>query len=331
MRPPRNVVLEGDALEMLKTLDADSIDSVVTSPPYFRARVYDAGDRELGREDHVDEWVANLRAVSREIFRVLKPTGSYWLNIGDMYSCHRKLGAPRKSLLLAPERLLQTLLADDWVIRNKVAWVKSTPLPSPVLDRLNNAWEPVVHLVKQGDYFYDLDAIRVPLVSRQRGSLKATPASVLGPLAGPRIGLQRLALEGRSGHVLGKNPSDAWTLPPGRGVGGHHATFPAALVRRPILATTPEHVCTACGRAWRRSKRRVRFLEGQAQCRPLVPCGCGAPTQPGIVLDPFVGSGTTLKVARALGRDGLGIELSPRFAQLARERAGYSECEVVAA
>ena len=331
MRPPRNTVLEGDALEILTTLDSSSADCVVTSPPYFRARVYDAGDGELGREDHVDEWVANLRAVSREIARVLKPTGSYWLNVGDLYSRHKNLGAPPKSLLLAPERMLRALLDDGWLVRNKIAWQKSTPLPSPVLDRLTNGWEPVFHMVRQADYYYDLDAIRVPLKSTSRGSMKVTPLAVLGPLAGPRLGLQRLALEGRSGHPLGKNPSDVWNLPPGRSVGGHFATFPESLVRRPILATTPEQICTDCGRAWRRSKRRVTYLEGQPQTRPQVPCGCGAPTRPGLVLDPFVGSGTTLKVARALARDGLGIELSPRFAHLARERAGYAEREGMAA
>jgi site-specific DNA-methyltransferase (adenine-specific) len=320
---PRNVVLEGDALAVLPTLADASVDAVVTSPPYFRARHYSAGESELGREDHVDDWVANLVAVSREIARVLIPTGSYWLNLGDLYSRHSQLGAPPKSLLLAPERMVRALLADGWLVRNRVAWVKSTPLPSPVLDRLTNGWEYVFHLVKQADYFYDLDAIRVPLKSTSKlGRSRVTPASVLGELSGPRIGLARLAMERRSGHPLGRNPTDVWTLPPGRGIGGHHATFPEALARRPILATVPRHVCTACGRPWRRSKRRVTYLASKPQTRPLVPCGCEAPSRPGLVLDPFVGSGTTLKVARELGRDGLGIELNADFAQLARERAG---------
>jgi len=69
-----------------------------------------------------------------------------------------------------------------------------------------------------------------------------------------------MALEGRSGHLLGKNPGDAWVLPTGRKVGGHIATFPESLVRRPILATAPEQVCTGCERPWRRSKRRVTYL-----------------------------------------------------------------------
>jgi site-specific DNA-methyltransferase (adenine-specific) len=318
---PRNTVLQGDAIEVLETLAPRSVESVITSPPYFQARNYGAGDGELGAEEHVDDWAANLRDVSREIARVLVPTGSYWLNVGDLYSRHVRLGAPPKSLLLAPERLVRGLLDDGWIVRNRVAWIKNAPLPSPVLDRLTNSWEYVFHLVRQRDYFYDLDSIREPLRSKPKTTGTRASDEGLGQLAAPRIGLARLAAEGRSGHALGKNPGDAWVLPTGHRVAGHIATFPEALVRRPILATTPLHVCTNCGRSWRRSKRRVRFLESRPLARPLVPCGCEAPTRPGLVLDPFVGSGTTLKVARELGRDGLGIELKAEYAEVARERA----------
>lgn len=328
---PRNAVICGDALSTLRTFAPDSVDAVVTSPPYFRARHYGSGLGELGQENHVDEWVENLRAASIEIERVLVPTGSYWLNVGDLYSRHNRLGAPPKSLLLGPERLVRGLLADGWIVRNRVAWIKSAPLPSPVLDRLTNSWEYVFHLVRQRDYYYDLDAIREPLKSGPRRSRIQRADPGLGDLAAPRIGLARMAAEGRSGHVLGKNPGDSWVLPTGRRIEGHIATFPEALVRRPILATAPAQVCTACGRPWRRSKRRVQFLEGSPVPRQIEPCGCGAPTRPGLVLDPFAGSGTTLKVARALGRDVLGIELQPDFAELARHRAGLRQALLEAA
>jgi DNA modification methylase len=328
---PRNTVLQGDALATLETLDAASVDCAITSPPYFRARTYHAGQDELGTEAHVDEWVDNLRAVSREIARVLVPSGSYWLNVGDVYSRHLRLGAPPKSLLLGPERLVRGLLADGWTIRNRVAWIKNAPLPSPVLDRLTNSWEYVFLLVRQRDHYFDLDAIREPLKSRPKTTAAHADDRGLGDLAAPRIGLARMAAEGRSGHVLGKNPGDSWVLPTGRRIGAHIATFPEQLVRRPILATAPQQVCTLCGRPWRRSKRRVQFLAGRPLPRPLVPCSCEAPTRPGLVLDPFCGSGTTLRVARQLGRDALGIELNPEFAQLARERAGLVETTRAAA
>jgi DNA modification methylase len=251
--------------------------------------------------------------------------GSFWLNVGDVYSGHARLGAPAKSLLLGPERLVRGLLADGWIVRNRVAWVKTRPLPSPVADRLTNGWEYLYHLTRAPRYFFDLDAIRVPLVSTKRVSPSQAriPRRALGRLAGYRSGLDRMAREGRSGHPLGKNPSDVWTLPPGRAVKGHYATFPEALVRPPILATAPIKVCTLCGEPWTRSTRRVIVRAGKPQPRPLVPCGCKAPTRPGVVLDPFAGSGTTLKVARELGRDALGVELSPRYAALARKRAGF--------
>jgi site-specific DNA-methyltransferase (adenine-specific) len=317
---PRNLILEGDALTVLQTLASASVECVITSPPYFRARDYQVAG-QLGQEADVDAWVENLRMVAGEIARVLVPTGSLWLNVGDSYSNHARLGAPAKSLLLAPERLIRALVEDGWIVRNKVAWIKTNPLPSPVSDRLTNTWEPILHLTRQASYFYDLDAIRVPLKSAHRpGSTIATPAAVLGELAGTRVGLQRLAREGRKGHVLGKNPGDVWHLPTGRRRGTHFATFPDALVHRPIMATAPRRVCVACGSPWRRSRRAVRFLEGVPQARPFVPCGCNAPTRPGLVLDPFVGSGTTCRVAAELGRDWLGIELSAEFAELARQR-----------
>jgi site-specific DNA-methyltransferase (adenine-specific) len=126
---PRNVVLEGDASAVLATLAADSVDCVITSPPYFRARVYAAGADEIGTEPHVDEWVERVRGVSAEIARVLVPTGSYWLNVGDLYSRHVRLGAPPKSLLLGPERLVRGLLTDGWIVRNRVAWIKASGVP----------------------------------------------------------------------------------------------------------------------------------------------------------------------------------------------------------
>jgi DNA modification methylase len=325
---PRNVVLEGDARTVLATLASESVDCVVTSPPYFRLRGYEAGPEELGQETHIEEWVEHLRAVAREIHRVLVPTGSFWLNVSDAYSRHARFGAPAKSLLLAPERLALVLQEEGWFVRNRVIWAKTTPLPSPVRDRLTNGYEFVYHLVKRPTYFYDLDSVRLPLKTTKQlaplGKVTLRPLVTLGDLAGPRIGLDRMRAQGRSGHKLGRNPTDVWTLPAGRNISGHFATFPEVLARRPILATCPEHVCTACGEPWYRSTAPVETISGKPQPRPLVPCRCNAPTRPGLVLDAFCGSGTTLKVARALGRDGLGIELAPRYAEVARRRAGMT-------
>jgi site-specific DNA-methyltransferase (adenine-specific) len=256
---------------------------------------------------------------------VLKPTGSLWLVVGDSYSRHERYGAKPKSLLAAPERLILALIADGWLLRSKIAWTKTTPLPSPILDRLTNAWEYVLHLTKQSVYAYDLDPVRIPLKGvRKPSSPVQRPAIGLGDLAGPRAGLAKLALAGRSGNPAGRNPTDHWHLPSGRAIEGHTATFPEALIRRPILATAPEHICTSCRQPWRRSTEPVEVNGGIPKLRPLLPCGCRVATVPALVVDPWAGTGTTLKVARELGRDATGIELSERFAALASRRAGFA-------
>lgn len=323
---PRRVVLVGDALTRLGQLAADSVDTIVTSPPYFQLRDYHVAG-QLGQEAHVDQWVDGLREVARECMRVLAPHGSFWLNLGDSYSTHPRFGAARKSLLLGPERVARALVADGWLLRNVVIWAKSNPLPSSARDRLTTAHEYVYLFVRRASYFFDLDAIREPLVSRGRrpGSGSRTPARELGRLSGSRGGLLRLTREGRSGHCLGKNPGDVWRLGSSSYRGAHFATFPAALVRRPIQAGCPASVCTACGQPWRRSMAPVVLVGGQPQTRAFVPCGCGAATRPGLVLDPFGGSGTVAEVARSLGRDWLLIELNPEYAALARSRLGIPD------
>ena len=103
-----------------------------------------------------------LREVMRELARVLKPSGSVWLNVGDSYSRHLRYGAPPKSLLLGPERLALELLKDGWTIRNKVIWAKSQSMPCSVRDRLACTWEVVYFLTRSRQYYFDLDSIRVP-------------------------------------------------------------------------------------------------------------------------------------------------------------------------
>jgi DNA modification methylase len=315
----RNVVLQGDALEVLRTLPDASVDCVVTSPPYFQVRSYQGGAQEFGQETHIDEWVEHLRAVAAEVARVLVPWGAFWLNVGDVYASRPSEGAPAKSLLLGPERLAQALLADGWLVRNRLSWTKPNPLPSSAADRLTQSWEFVYLLVRERHYFFDLDAIREPL-AKAEARPRPTPdrRTCHGARDHGHSGLTRLGREGMRGHPLGKNPGDAWRIAGAR-VRGHGASFPAELIRRPILATCPERVCTRCGRPWQRARHPVRFVGGKPQLRALVSC-CGAATRPGLVLDPFMGSGTVALVAREHGRDWLGIELNPDYVQLTRER-----------
>ncbi|MGH3427868.1 MAG: DNA-methyltransferase, partial [Terriglobales bacterium] len=266
-------------------------------------------------------WVNELRGVLREVARVLTPTGSVWLNLGDSYSTGG-WGAPAKSLLLGPERLALALIEDGWIVRNKIVWAKRNPMPSPVRDRLAPTWEAVYLLVRQRDYFFDLDAIRAP-----HKTLKKPPTPKRGWSVPPtwrvstssNSGLDTLNAEGRVGHPLGKNPGDVWHLSTASYRGAHHAVFPASLVERPILAGSPEQRCSRCLSPWRR--QTIRKLGHFALRGDLEPtCTCAARWEPGLVLDPFIGSGTTALVAERLGRRWLGIELNSQFAHLAEER-----------
>jgi DNA modification methylase len=301
---------------------------------------------QIGLEATVDDWVTKLRAVFAEVARVLTPTGSIWIDLGDSYSRHPRYGAAAKSLLLAPERLLLALVEDGWIARNKVVWAKANPMPSSVTDRFTATYDSVYFLVRSPRYTFDLDAVRIPHTSGGSRSEKQGPVKRpdwAGPLAGSNSGLHRARLAGVPGHLLGKNPGDVWRIPTASFRGAHFATFPQALVERPLLATCPLKVCVDCGTAWkagpgktfvlgerkpassvethvRRYPNRWRVLR---QPGPLeAGCTCNGATRPGLVLDPFMGTGTVAAVAERLGRDWLGIEINPGYVDMAWKRLG---------
>jgi DNA modification methylase len=313
---PRNTILTGDAASVLASLPEASVDCVITSPPYYQLRDYGMPG-QLGLEKTVEEWVENLRTVAQAVARVLKPSGAFWLNLGDSFSRHPRYGAPPKGLLLAPERLVAALASDGWLVRNKVIWAKPNPMPSPIRDRLSLTWESLYLLVRTPRYFFDLDAIREPHTSA--GGRTARPPQGArpvwsGPLAGgSHDGLRRARTSGLPGHPLGKNPGDVWRIATRGFPGAHFATFPPELVRRPILATCPALVCSERGKPWGPAISRAGGPTGPA-------CRFAASPRPGVVLDPFFGTGTVGLVARELGRDWLGIELKPEYVEIARQR-----------
>lgn len=319
---PRNRIVVGDALKKLSALPDASVDCVITSPPYYALRDYGASG-QLGLESHVDQWVENLAAISKQVALVLVPTGTFWLNVGDTYSVHAKQGANRKSLLMAPERLALQLQRDGWIVRNKIIWAKPNPMPTSISDRLNTTYEVIYVMARQSKYFFDLDSIRVPHTS-PRNSGTRTPQMVhkeawRGPNSDSVTGLASMKARGQVGHPLGKNPGDVWTITPGGYRSAHHAIYPLALAQRMIAAGCPEARCTRCRLPWKRTL--IRGLGHVAARAALAPtCDCTAEREPGIVCDPFIGSGTTAVAAEKLGRDWLGIELNPDFASAARQR-----------
>lgn len=341
---PRGTILIGDALSRLQELEAGSIDCIITSPPYFRLRDYQHQD-QLGLEDTVQDWVSGLLAVTDEMARVLVPTGTLWLNLGDSYSTHQREGAPRKSLLLGPERLALALIQRGWTLRNKIVWAKTNAIPSSVTDRLSCTHEVIYLLTRSSRYYFDLDAIRQPPKTRcttpdgppsppprqprthrphhrpPSRHRRGMPPHWRGPNTDGDQGLATMKRQKTICHPLGKNPGDVWHLAASNYRGAHFATYPTHLVERMLLAGCPERRCRTCRAPY---TRPIRRLGTEALRLALTPsCHCapdGHTSEPGIVLDPFIGSGTTAIVAEKHHRDWLGVEINADFAQLAWQR-----------
>lgn len=274
--PRLDQIYVGDALAILKRWPDDLVDLVLTSPPYYQLRDYGVAG-QLGLEETTAEYVAKLLDIVRELRRVLKPSGSVFLNLGDTYQ--------RKSLLGIPWRVALEMLEEGWLLRNAIVWHKPNALPRPFTDRLTTTYELVFHFVKRERYYYDLDAIRVP----HKGTNREVAATRRFERQSRFPHLPGLPVAGNfRPHPKGKNPGDVWSIPsetrpkasitPG---GAHFAPFPESLCERPIHAACPPG---------------------------------------GVVLDPFIGSGTTAVVARRLSRHFLGIELSAEYAALAERR-----------
>jgi DNA modification methylase len=216
----------GDALEVARTLPSGSIDCICCSPPYFHLRDFGV-EGQYGQEATPAEYVETLRALFTELWRVLSPTGTCWLVLGDTYQ-------KNKNLLLIPHRVAIALQDDGWILRNDIVWAKNA-MPESVTDRLACRREDIFLLVKQATYWFDLDAIREPhtasSIARQEASRKRR-SNVTKGLANQgdfSKGLREL-------NPRGANPGDVWNIPTEGFPGMHHATFPVQLAQRCIAA-----------------------------------------------------------------------------------------------
>jgi DNA modification methylase len=265
-----NDIHVGDARETLADLPESSVHMMMTSPPYFGLRDYDA-DGQIGLEDSLDEYIAELVGVFREVRRVLRPDGSAWLNLGDSYATSRNDhtggdqvgGAPesdyatrdegalgRKNKMLVPHRVAIALQADGWVVRNDVTWVKPNPMPSSVTDRLTTSTEQVFHLVPEPDYWYDLDAVREPYAesSRERYEYGYDPDRPSADVTdNPQTNGEEI-----SPNTAGKNPGDVFEVTTKPFPEAHFAVYPPELCETPIKATCPPRVCADCGTPYER-------------------------------------------------------------------------------
>lgn len=317
---PHNRILVGDVRERLLELPDACVDCIITSPPYFGLRDY-GHPAQLGLEPNVETWVEDLRIVFRGLIRILKPTGSLWLNVADSYSAHLREGANPKSLLLGPQRLVLALAEDGWIVRNQIIWHKPNAMPSSIRDRLACTYEVAYLLVRSKRYFFDLDGIRVASRSAKSNRPGQHYSGYPPDHAVPRGGQinRNNGLGKKYAHPLGKNPGDVWSVGTAGFRGAHFATFPLRLIERPLLASCPERVCVTCGQPWQRTlvgRAVPRAFSGEL--RPS--CTCAAVARPGVVLDPFIGSGTVALAAETHGRAWVGIELNPAYAVMAERR-----------
>ena len=254
---------QGDARSL--PLPDESVHCVVTSPPYWGLRDYGL-EEGIGLEPTLGEWVQNIVAVGREVHRVLRGDGTFWLNLGDAYSSnpgngregkgsftggnpHHSggnrdgAGLPAKNLMGQPWRAAFALQDDGWILRSAIVWHKPNPMPESVRDRPTNAYEMVFLFSKQGRYFYDAEAVR------EAG----------GDWHGGRFhrngGHPRHYQEWRTVPVEEQtttaNARNVWTIATQGRPDAHFATFPDELPRRCILASTSERgVCGGCGSPW---------------------------------------------------------------------------------
>lgn len=274
-----DAVIHGDALYRLQALPDDYAQAIITSPPYYQQRDYDA-QGQLGSENTTGEYVRKLVRIFSECRRVLKESGLLWLNLGDKYLDGRLLGMPWKVALALSE--------SGWILRSDVVWHKSNAMPSSVKNRPTTDHEYVFMLSKSNKYFYNADAIREPHVtftdkSRMRGGRKHFGKRGGTPEKGKNGGNSNLHT-GRwdqAFHPLGRNRRTVWSIPLSKFPDAHFAVFPEKLVEICIHASTNRGDC---------------------------------------ILDPFCGSGTTLVVARRLGRHFVGIDINKEYCLMSLRR-----------
>lgn len=341
-------------MHTLRSLPRAIAHTCVTSPPYWGLRDYGVPG-QFGLEPTLKEYLARMVEVFREVRRVLRVDGTLWLNVGDAYDsgttaircASEKVGSKHgywtnplanrrvqaglgvKQLLGLPWRLAFALQADGWILRSDVIWAKPNPMPESVTDRPTRAHEYLFLFAKRSRYFYDERAIREPVTgnahARGRG---VTPKSSL-PRSGVRANASFHAAVNRL--VTSRNARTVWAIPsPPR------PTYRSGNRQRRLLVPTRinDHRGSSipwadkgngrnCRSVWWVGTHPFRGAHFATFPEKLVerPILAGSPLG-GLVLDPFCGSGTTLAVAKRLGRHYLGIDLNPKYVSMSRRRVG---------
>lgn len=307
-----NSIICGDALETIKKIPNESIKCCITSPPYYGLRDYHK-ENQIGRENTVEEYLDKLVNVFSEVRRVLKKDGTCFIVIADSYAgsgggkgkyidpknpngrngqnpsiTQRVSGYKSKDLMGIPWRLALALRENGWYLRSDIIWHKENAMPEACKDRPTRSYEHIFLLTKSPKYYYDYDAMAEPMkeVSKKRYVRgRSAGNKYLDENAG--INVQNINKARKYGQYKGdnipqfRNKRDIWTINTVSFRGNHYAAFPPKLAELCMIAGSPKG---------------------------------------GIVLDPFIGSGTVGMVALMQERNYIGIELNEEYCKLARLR-----------
>lgn len=223
----------GSVFDRIKEIDDESIDCVVTSPPYFNLRDY-GKENQIGAEKSLDEYIKNMVSVFEEVKRVLKPTGTVWLNLGDTYK--------DKNLLFVPHRVAIALQDAGWICRNDIVWEKSNAMPMPVKDRLVDSHEYLFLLTKQKKYFYDVEAIREPYTEplQRWGGTQLVKDENATSKWDEGTGQNSYRERSLRPNEKGKHKRTVWRTATSYHKGVHCAVYPPSLIEPCILAGSPK-------------------------------------------------------------------------------------------
>jgi len=338
------IIYNGNTLDILKQFPDNSIDTVITSPPYWGLRFYSNnvntiwdGDEnchhdfileeininlsvsnkttlegvtsnnvklrkmdgkyksgfctkcgawygQLGLEPSFNLYIQHLIDIFNEIYRILKPSGTCWINIGDTYynSSHAKRSRDekfkQKSLCMIPERFAIKMIENGWILRNTIIWHKPNAMPESTKDRFTNDFEYIYFFVKQPKYYFKQQFEPFAQTTYERVQYRFGESKVSRMFQKGHQTFQKKVL---NGELPGRNKRTVWSITTQKSKSQHIAPFP----------TTIPEIC--------------------------IDAGC---PEDGIVLDPFLGSGTTGLVAEQMSRKWIGIELNPDYCEIAKQR-----------
>lgn len=349
-----NKILIGNSVDVLKTLEPNSVSCCVTSPPYWMLRDY-GNTEQLGNEPDFNDYIKKLCDIFDGVKTALREDGTCWVNLGDTYynptskktkeqiqsnplakniynftanSYGGMHQLPNKCLVGIPMRFAIEMMNRGWILRNTIIWHKNNSMPSPVKDRFTPDFEYVFFFTKNKNYWFETQ---------------------YEPLA--NSGIKHDVTKDFTAIDKGRLKRTLWEVNTKPSKEKHFAPYPKELTYIPIRSGCPELICNNCntpririideekretkrsividnkyGSIENESNHRQGFNANRVWKKPKFlglrysDCGCKSTYRKGIVLDPFIGSGSSAISALELGRDFIGIELNDEYAKMANER-----------